>query len=129
MAYVIQTWKDGDTVTAKKLNHMEYGIGRIADYTDGGIADITVNDDNTLTLDYMDGTEKQTRPLSAGQTYVHNQSVASSVWIITHNLDKYVTVTVVDSAGTQVIGEVRYLDSNSVEVSFQGAFAGKAYCN
>ncbi len=63
------------------------------------------------------------------KTYVHNQRQASREWTVTHNLNKMPSVTVVDSAGTQVIGDVLYLDSNRVMLRFSGAFAGKAYCN
>ena len=38
-------------------------------------------------------------------------------------------VTVVDSAGTVVIGEVDYLDDNTVRLTFCAAFSGTAYFN
>jgi len=62
-------------------------------------------------------------------TYVHTQSVASAQWTIEHNLDKYPSVTVVDSAGTVVIGDCQYISRNAVVLSFIGAFSGKAYLN
>lgn len=61
--------------------------------------------------------------------YVHTQGVASAEWNITHNLQKFPAVTVVDSAGTVVVGEVTYLDQNSLKVTFSAEFSGKAYCN
>lgn len=62
-------------------------------------------------------------------TYTHNQSTASSLWIVSHNLGKFPSVAVVDSAGSVVIGEISYLDGNSISISFSGAFSGKAYLN
>lgn len=62
-------------------------------------------------------------------TYIHQQMVASTAWVITHNLDKYPSVTVVDSAGSVVIGEVQYISRNQIIVTFQGAFSGTAYLN
>lgn len=59
--------------------------------------------------------------------HVHNQSSASSSWSITHELDGFPSVTVVDSAGSVVVGEVSYSSTSSLTVSFQGAFSGKAY--
>lgn len=47
----------------------------------------------------------------------------------THNLGKRPAVTVVDSAGTVVIGEVDYLDDNTVRLTFCAAFSGTAYFN
>lgn len=61
--------------------------------------------------------------------YAHTQSTPESVWEVTHNLNKKPTVTVVDSADTVVVGEVEYLNNNSVRLTFAGAFSGKAYFN
>lgn len=61
--------------------------------------------------------------------YVHYQDVAEKTWIITHNLGKYPSVTIVTSAGEQVIADVNYISLNVVSVSFMGAFAGRAYLN
>lgn len=61
--------------------------------------------------------------------FVFNQSSANSFWSINHGLNKYPSVSVVDTAGTQGFGTVSYIDSNNVTVSFSAAFAGKAYLN
>ncbi len=61
--------------------------------------------------------------------YTHDQAVADTTWTITHNLNKYPSVTLVDSSGRQVFGGIVYLTSNSVEVTFSAAFGGKAYLN
>ena len=57
------------------------------------------------------------------------QNVASDEWVIEHNLDKYPSVNVVDSAGTIITGEVTYLSNNVLKINFQASFAGKAYLN
>lgn len=62
-------------------------------------------------------------------TFVYSQSPASSEWTITHNLDKYPAVAVVDSAGNIVIGDIQYIDRNTVVITFKAAFSGKAYLN
>lgn len=67
--------------------------------------------------------------LGIDQTYVHTQNVASDIWTIVHNLDRYPSVTVVDSAGSVVIGDVLYSDNNTIVLGFQGAFSGNAYLN
>jgi hypothetical protein len=59
--------------------------------------------------------------------HVHTQSSAATSWSITHALTGYPSVTVVDSAGTVVIGDVQYNSTTSITVTFQSAFAGKAY--
>ena len=62
-------------------------------------------------------------------TYIHEQGTADSVWTITHNLNCYPAVTVIDSSNDVVVGEVRYISANQVELTFAGAFKGKAYLN
>lgn len=62
-------------------------------------------------------------------TYVHYENTPNIEWSITHNMNKYPSVTVVDSAGSIVEGAVDYLSLNSCRITFCGAFSGKAYFN
>jgi len=66
---------------------------------------------------------------SADKHYTHSQDVASAQWVITHNLNKYPAVQVIDSAGCWVIGQVTYNSVNQLTLDFRGAFSGKAYMN
>ncbi|HOP80067.1 MAG TPA: hypothetical protein PLZ21_05810 [Armatimonadota bacterium] len=68
-------------------------------------------------------------PGPPGTTYIHHQQVAAKIWRIEHNLGGYPSVTIVDSSGRYVIGNVQYLNENTIEVSFSASFAGKAYLN
>lgn len=67
--------------------------------------------------------------VSAAQTrrHVHAQAAASMEWVITHTLGGKPSVTVVDSAGTVVVGEVQYDSDTQVTISFTAAFSGYAY--
>jgi hypothetical protein len=49
--------------------------------------------------------------------------------LITHNLDKYPSVTIVDSGFTVVYGEIEYLSKNQLEITFTNPFSGEAYLN
>lgn len=60
-------------------------------------------------------------------SYIHNQIASSSTWTINHNLGYYPAVSVVDSGGNHVIGDVTYVSQNVVTVSFNASFGGKAY--
>jgi len=60
-------------------------------------------------------------------SYEHMQGSASNSWTITHNLGFKPNVTVIDSAGNIVEGEISYTNLNSLTVSFQSAFSGNAY--
>lgn len=68
-------------------------------------------------------------PPGAILTYVHIQVDPTVVWSIQHSLGRYPSVTVVDSAGAVVIGDVHYLTDQTVQVSFSSPFAGRAYLN
>ena len=57
----------------------------------------------------------------------HQQGISSTTWTIKHNLNFYPNVTVVDSAGTIVEGEITYTNRNSLVLTFQSAFSGNAY--
>jgi hypothetical protein len=61
--------------------------------------------------------------------YVHDQQVASTSWTVTHNMNKYPSVNVVDTANDEVTGDVRYNSLNQITITFTAAFSGKAYLN
>jgi hypothetical protein len=60
-------------------------------------------------------------------SYTYKQSAASDTWIINHNLGFNPSVTVLDSAGTTVIGEIEYNTVNKLTLKFSTAFSGTAY--
>jgi len=62
-------------------------------------------------------------------TYTFTQVSASATWTITHNLNCYPAVSIVDSAGTLVFGEINYVSANVIIVTFSAAFGGQAYLN
>ena len=61
--------------------------------------------------------------------FVYNQQTPSTRWDAVHNLGKYPTITVVDSAGTEVIGDYIHINENRSILEFSGAFSGKAIFN
>jgi hypothetical protein len=65
----------------------------------------------------------------ATNTYTYEQNHASAEWEIEHGLGRFPSVAVVDSAGTQVIPDVTYVNQNILIVRFSAAFAGIAYLN
>ena len=74
-----------------------------------------------------------TLPAQGVPTFIFTQTVAAKVWgtngIVTHNLGKFPSITVIDTANTVVTGEYTYIDNSSVTLTFSAAFAGKAYLN
>ena len=61
--------------------------------------------------------------------FEHLQTVASDSWLITHNLGKYPSVTVVDSAGDECEGNVNHISTSQVLISFSATFSGRAFLN
>jgi hypothetical protein len=68
-----------------------------------------------------------TTALNASQDVVFTQQTPASIWTIEHNLGRYPTVLVIDSGGSQVIGDYSYPDLNTVVLTFSAPFAGQAY--
>ena len=64
---------------------------------------------------------------SKAMAYHHVQGSSSTTWNITHNLNFFPNVTVVDSAGTVLEGEIEYISANSIRLTFSAAFSGNAY--
>lgn len=60
-------------------------------------------------------------------SYTHTEAVASSSWDISHSLGYFPNVTVIDSSEREVIGDIQYVDSNNIVITFSAAFTGKAY--
>lgn len=62
-------------------------------------------------------------------TFIFTQTVAATVWNVNHNLGKFPSISVVDTANTVVAGQYEYTDNNNVILIFSAGFAGKAYLN
>lgn len=59
--------------------------------------------------------------------YHHIQGVAATQWEIVHGLGFYPNVTVMDSAGSTVEGELEHLSKYSLRVTFSAPISGNAY--
>ena len=68
-------------------------------------------------------------PDATFNTYTYYQITPSDNWVIKHNLNRCPSVTIVDSSGNVVVGEVKYIDNNTINISLVGVFAGTAYLN
>jgi len=64
-----------------------------------------------------------------GLTVTFEQAVASSIWTINHNLERFPSVTIVDSSGNHIMGETFYDNENTITLTFSAPFAGVAYLN
>lgn len=62
-----------------------------------------------------------------GETFTFIQNTPSVVWNIIHNLGFFPNVVSIDSGGNKVEGDVKYVDLNSLTLTFVGGFSGTAY--
>lgn len=64
-----------------------------------------------------------------GSGFVFDQLIALTTWVINHNLNRYPSVTFVDTAGDEMLTNYRYVDSNTIIATFSAATAGVAFLN
>lgn len=107
-------------------------MARIASY----VKDTTINNTDKVigtdgvtgdTLNYKIG--DLANFIAASNTYVYTQTVTASSWEIEHNLGRFPSVEVVDSAGSVVVGDIVYFNENNITITFSAPFTGKAYLN
>lgn len=63
------------------------------------------------------------------KTYKHDQILPSNRWEINHRLNKMPSVTIIDSGGNMVYGDVLYLNNDKIIVNFSYPFSGVAILN
>ena len=110
-----QTREQVSESIAAALEPIEEEIAQKVETIDGSPLIDASRNDNTVTI--------------SSKTFVFEQGVSSDTWEIEHNLNKFPSVTLVDTAGTQFQGRVEYIDANNCVVYMNGATKGKAYLN
>lgn len=64
------------------------------------------------------------------KNYVHPQVSPAAIWTINHGLNKKPSITIIDSAGSQILAKITYVDLNNVEIDFDGSdTSGEAIFN
>lgn len=110
------------------LSSVGFGIQNIAGLSEAldNKADLIHNhDDKYYDKNEVDNLIQSNRD----KTYIHTQSQPAGQWTIAHNLGKLPSVSIIDSAGTMVHGDVTYVDSNNIVINFNGGFTGQATLN
>ena len=64
---------------------------------------------------------------ASSASFSHAQNVASASWTVNHNLGFNPNVTVVDSSGSQVMGDIKHISANQLTINFNAGFSGSAY--
>lgn len=79
-------------------------------------------------LDSLVGPQGPEGPSAEDLTYLTSFTVTDNV-LVQHNLGKLPAVSVIDSSGDEVIGQVEYIDNARVRVRFAAPFSGQVSCN
>jgi len=109
-------------------NNIPTFIDKLKNTLDKPLVETPVNgnyDDRYYTKTEVDAKVTET----VAPTFIFTQIAPSNTWTINHNLKKRPSVSIVDSAGSLVIGDLTYTDANNLTIRFSAAFAGYAYLN
>lgn len=113
---------ESDVINARIDDEVETLNDRIDDIQEGAITEI-IGEGN------ISATQSENTVTITAETYVYEQGIPADNWNITHNLNKYPSVMLTDSAGRIFQSEIDYIDTNSLVVYINGAVSGKAYLN
>lgn len=95
-----------------------------------GPSRVSEDDDNLLTIgsDGLLVLHPSALPEGVGEVaFTHHQGTAENLWEINHTLPFRPAVTVVDSSGRTVEGDITYAIPTRIYISFSAAFSGTAY--
>ena len=126
-----------DILIAKQDDVSNFGHYKIDSYTvnasDAAYYDLVltyIGGSGSLKLDKLYNIVNFVKADDVGdKSFTFTQITPAATWNITHNLGKFPSVSVVDTANTQVFTDVQYIDNNNLTLTFSAAFAGKAYLN
>ena len=108
-------------------------INNIADIdltdSDGAKTTVKLKGGTGITLTQPASNEITIASLNDDANFVFTQGTPSATWNITHNLGKFPSVSVVDTADQLMYGDTEYINENSLTITFSAPFSGKAYLN
>lgn len=89
---------------------------------------VTVQEQQPVSITLQEGITGPAGP-SGDSHFVFKQEAPSVKWTILHKLGKNPSVTVQDSANSEVEGDIEYVSLEEVKLTFSAAFSGTAYLN
>jgi len=129
----------GETIKWSDINNPNvYGIYECLAFTQDGSTNFY---DMTMAYksgngNFMAGDNTNTFPdvyllelFGTDKNFTFTQSSAASSWNVTHNLNKFPSVTVTLADGTQVEAEIEHTNKNNLTITFSSSNSGVAYMN
>jgi hypothetical protein len=111
-------------------NYAIYIVTSITSLTDAFLLNLThVGSGGTPALDSIAVAATGVSGVEGDKFFTFDQPTAASVWNIQHDLKKFPSVSIADSANNIVEGAITYIDNNNLTITFTAPFSGKAYLN
>lgn len=123
---IFYAW-DGNAFKPIGLTDAQYDQLTLA--YNSAVTSISVTNTNTVTTVTINNIGNSPVSTTFNYAYIHDQSTPSATWTVSHNLGKFPSVTIVDSANSEIIGEVNFVNNTTLTLSFSAPFSGKAYIN
>lgn len=111
----------GGEVDLKLIDQLDGTINNIKLKGKGNFIDVSQTLTNQVDFEVVN--------IPTDANFIFNQSIPSTTWTITHNLGKFCSVEVVSASNIIKYGNVTYINSNSLTITFSAPFSGKAYLN
>ena len=111
----------GGEVDLKLIDQLDGTINNIKLKGKGNFIDVSQTLTNQVDFEVVN--------IPTDANFIFNQSIPSTTWTITHNLGKFCSVEVVSASHIIKYGNVTYINSNSLTITFSAPFSGKAYLN
>lgn len=115
------TGTQGGEVDLKLTDQLDGTINNVKLKGKGNFIDISQTLTNQVDFEVVN--------IPTDANFIFTQSIPSTTWTITHNLDKFCSVEVVSDSNVIKYGNVTYNNTNSLTITFSAAFSGKAYLN
>jgi hypothetical protein len=125
----IQTGKEDVGVAQELIDNLDVAstvnsvINEYTDTNDISSSEILLNNNTKTSVTSI------TNLIKLNDHYRYDQGMPSDTWVIVHNLGRNPSVSIEDSAGMNVEGEVTYNDKNTLTVIFSYSFSGYADLN
>jgi hypothetical protein len=124
IAHSIQSWKDSSSdKIVVATGSAGIFLEPLADINSEASAVCPVTPSNVCTIIDIASLVK------TGGAYTQCFDSPLAVWTVTHNLSKFPSVTVVDTNNNLVVGNVNYINNNSIQITFSTAFKGCVFLN
>lgn len=90
---------------------------------------LIVNDLKKPTQTVVPDSSVLDRKVEGDKHFAYEWRIPTTEVTISHNLDKRPSVTVIDTSGNELIGDIKYDDENNLTLSFSAPVRGTAYLN